>query len=267
MTIRAEKMRLEASLKHFSAQGLTITDTPNGTSADRVTGTDVMAALGVVQSKARFGMAAFLGKTGISDGDREQAIQALTQYAKRKAPKHVGKVAGRKMARCMVILATMAYEEYSHSASATVTCHNCKGKGLVEAWKDVKVYPGYVGADGEEKIPPTIKRQLVHEYCQPCKGKGEIHKRCRNCKGTGKALDRDATKTTGAPVIKDCERCNGNGFSRMPSTVAYRAIVALIPDLNERTWRRNWKPFYESLVSKCEIEEGTAAVEFSRVTR
>ena len=260
-------MRLEASLKHFSAQGLTITDTPNGTSADRVTGTDVMAALGVVQSKARFGMAAFLGKTGISDGDREQAIQALTQYAKRKAPKHVGKVAGRKMARCMVILATMAYEEYSHSASATVTCHNCKGKGLVEAWKDVKVYPGYVGADGEEKIPPTIKRQLVHEYCQPCKGKGEIHKRCRNCKGTGKALDRDATKTTGAPVIKDCERCNGNGFSRMPSTVAYRAIVALIPDLNERTWRRNWKPFYESLVSKCEIEEGTAAVEFSRVTR
>lgn len=44
-------MRLEASLKHFSAQGLTITDAPNGTSADRVTGTDVMAALGVVQSK------------------------------------------------------------------------------------------------------------------------------------------------------------------------------------------------------------------------
>ncbi len=51
MTIRAEKMSLEASLKHFSAQGLTITDTPNGTSTDRVTGTDVMAALGVVQSK------------------------------------------------------------------------------------------------------------------------------------------------------------------------------------------------------------------------
>lgn len=260
-------MKLESSLKHFSAQGLTITDTPNGTSADRVTGTDVMAALGVVQSKARFGMAAFLGKTGISAGDRELAIQALTQYAKRKAPKHVGKVAGRKMARCMVILATMAYEEYSHSASATVTCHNCKGKGLVEAWKDVKVYPGYVGADGEEKIPPIIKRQLVHECCQPCKGKGEIHKRCRNCKGTGKALDRDATKTTGAPVIKDCERCNGNGFSRMPSSVAYGAITALLPELTQSSWSRNWKPFYEALVAKCDVEEGRAAEEFQKITK
>ncbi|WP_337262939.1 MULTISPECIES: antitermination protein Q [unclassified Serratia (in: enterobacteria)] len=260
-------MKLEASLKHFSPQGLTITDTPNGTSADRLTGTDVMAALGVVQSKARFGMAAFLGKTGISDGDREQAIHALTQYAKQKAPKHVGKVAGRKMARCMVILATMAYEEYSHSAAGGRECQHCNGKGLLSVYRDVVKYPGYVGADGEKKIAPRIEKELVREYCQHCNGKGVIAKRCRNCKGTGKALDREATKSSGAPVIKDCERCNGKGFSRMPSSVAYRAIAALIPDLNERTWRRNWKPFYESLVSKCEVEEGAAVVEFSRVTR
>ncbi|VDZ56650.1 Replicative DNA helicase [Serratia odorifera] len=91
-------MKLESALKHFSAQGLTITDAPNGTSADRVTGTDVMAALGMVEAKARFGMAAFLGKTGISSEDRERAIVELTQYAMKKAPKHVGKVAGRRMA-------------------------------------------------------------------------------------------------------------------------------------------------------------------------
>jgi hypothetical protein len=38
-------------VKAFQRPGADITDTPNGTSADRVTGTDVMAALGVVQSK------------------------------------------------------------------------------------------------------------------------------------------------------------------------------------------------------------------------
>jgi len=250
-------MRLEAALKHFSPQGLTMTDTSTCTSTDRVTGTDVMAALGMVEAKARFGMAAFLGKTGISSEDRERAIAELTLFAVKKAPKHVGKVAGRRMARCMQILAALAYEEYSHSAGASVTCHDCHGRGLVDVERDVVIYPGYIGMDGEEKIAPTTKRQVVRE----------INKRCRNCKGTGRALDREATKASGAPVIKDCERCAGKGFSRMPSSVAYRAITALLPDLNERTWRRNWKPFYEALVTQCEIEEGVAAAEFSKVTR
>ncbi|HFO2534973.1 TPA: antitermination protein, partial [Yersinia enterocolitica] len=52
-----------------------------------------------------------------------------------------------------------------------------------------------------------------------------------------------------------------------PSTTAYRAITALLPELNERTWRRNWKPFYESLVAKCDIEESYAEDEFQRITR
>ncbi|WP_337047254.1 antitermination protein [Serratia liquefaciens] len=260
-------MRLEAALKHFSPQGLTMTDTSTCTSTDRVTGTDVMAALGMVEAKARFGMAAFLGKTGISSEDRERAIAELTLFAVKKAPKHVGKVAGRRMARCMQILAALAYEEYSHSAGASVTCHDCHGRGLVDVERDVVIYPGYIGMDGEEKIAPTTKRQVVREMCQTCNGKGKINKRCRNCKGTGRALDREATKASGAPVIKDCERCAGKGFSRMPSSVAYRAITALLPDLNERTWRRNWKPFYEALVTQCEIEEGVAAAEFSKVTR
>ncbi|MFV8924353.1 antitermination protein, partial [Serratia fonticola] len=86
-------------------------------------------------------------------------------------------------------------------------------------------------------------------------------------KGTGKALDREATKATGAPVIKDCERCNGNGFSRMPSTVAYGAITALLPELTQSSWSRNWKPFYEALVAKCDVEEGRAAEEFQKITK
>ncbi|MFI8417715.1 antitermination protein [Serratia sp. NPDC078593] len=260
-------MRLEAALKHFSPQGLAITDSSTCTSADRVTGTDVMAALGMAESKAEFGMAAFLGKTGISQEDKTRAIVALAQYAKRKAPKHVGKVAGRRMARCMEILAVFAYEEYSHSAGTGVTCHDCNGVGLVSVRRDVVKYAGYIGADGEEKIPPVVETQTVQELCTSCNGKGIRHKRCRNCKGTGKALDRCATKASGAPVIKDCERCNGKGFSRTPSSTAYKAITALLPELTQSSWSRNWKPFYEALVAKCDIEEGVAATEFQKLTK
>ncbi|MFV8069869.1 antitermination protein, partial [Enterobacter cloacae complex sp.6730051] len=47
-------MKLEASLKHFSPQGMHISDDVKGTSPDRLTGTDVMAAIGTTSSRARF---------------------------------------------------------------------------------------------------------------------------------------------------------------------------------------------------------------------
>ncbi|MEY0288807.1 hypothetical protein AB7303_08505 [Providencia rettgeri] len=37
------------------------------------------------------------------------------------------------------------------------------------------------------------------------------------------------------PVYKDCSRCAGRGFNRVPSSVAFKAIRHLVPDLNERT--------------------------------
>ncbi|ERK10879.1 putative chaparone [Serratia fonticola AU-P3(3)] len=226
-----------------------------------------MIALGMTQSKAHFGMALFLGKAGISAREREYAIQALTQYAMRKAPKHVGKIAGRRMSNCIHTLATLAYEEYAYSAASSVHCHYCQGKGWRELWRDVTIYPGYVGMDGEEKIPPTIERQRVREYCQLCKGKGEICKRCRNCQGKGKTLDRQASKASGTTVLRECARCHGNGVSRLPSSIAYRAITLLLPTLTQSSWSRHWKPFYEALVAKCHGEEQVAAVIFDEITK
>ncbi|MDE9496067.1 antitermination protein, partial [Xenorhabdus bovienii] len=69
------------------------------------------------------------------------------------------------------------------------------------------------------------------------------------------------------PVDKICPRCSGRGYSRVPSSVAYTAIKAYLPELNERTWRRNWKPFYEKLVSKCYAEESRAEAAFNTVTK
>jgi hypothetical protein len=79
-------MKLEASLKHFSPQGMHISDDVKGTSPDRITGTDVMAAIGTTSSRARFGLAAFFGKTGISKSDEQLAVQALARHAMESAP-------------------------------------------------------------------------------------------------------------------------------------------------------------------------------------
>ncbi|MCS6046301.1 antitermination protein [Klebsiella pneumoniae subsp. pneumoniae] len=79
-------------------------------------------------------------------------------------------------------------------------------------------------------------------------------------------MDRKETKERGAPVYKACERCSGNGFSTVPSTAAYKAILTLIPDLHVRTWTRNWKPFCDALVDICREGEAQADKEFQRAT-
>lgn len=258
-------MKLEAALKHFSPQGMHISDSVKGTSPERITGTDVMAAIGTTSSRARFGLAAFFGKAGISKTDEQLAVQALAQFAIKNAPKNVRKAAGDALGACMLTLAQFAFAEYSRSAATTVKCNCCSGSGLTTRHEDVIKHPGIFNADGDEVVAPKIKRELVKSTCSSCGGKGVIHARCR-CGGKGEVLDRKATSECGAPVFKTCERCSGNGFSTVPSTAAHKAILKRLPDLHVRTWTRNWKPFLELLVSICRQEETKAEDEFQRAT-
>lgn len=107
--------------------------------------------------------------------------------------------------------------------------------------------------------------EVVPAVCDACEGKGTISARCR-CGGKGEVLDRKATSERGAPVFKTCERCSGNGFSGVPSTAAYKAILKRVPDLHVRTWTRNWKPFLEGLVDVCYREEQKADSAFQDAT-
>jgi hypothetical protein len=45
-------MKLEASLKHFSPQGMHISDDVKSTSPNRLNGTDIMTGIGVTSSRA-----------------------------------------------------------------------------------------------------------------------------------------------------------------------------------------------------------------------
>ncbi|HBS7708317.1 MULTISPECIES: antitermination protein [Klebsiella pneumoniae complex] len=258
-------MKLEASLKHFSPQGMHISDDVKSTSPNRLTGTDVMAAIGTTSSRARFGLAAFFGKAGISKTDEQLAVQALARYAIDTAPKNVRKAAGKGLGRCCLVLAQFAFAEYSRSAETTGTCKACEGTGVTKSVEAVVKHPGIHKSDGEEIVAPIIRQEWVVRQCIVCGGKGIINARCR-CGGTGQVLDRKATKEQGVPVYKTCERCSGNGFTSVKSANAHRAIQMHIPDLHQSSWSRNWKPFYEGLVDMLHKGERQAAAEFEKVT-
>ena len=258
-------MKLENALKQFNPKTQTFTNVPPATASDSLSGPDLAASMGMAEAEAEFGMGAFLGKNGISQEDGQRTIERLAVFAMNNSGKHVGKAAGRRMAHCMVILAKMAYAEYCQSAGSTNTCKECAGAGFQMVEREVVRYAGYVGADGEVKIPEVTETQSVRLLCQPCNGKGTISHRCR-CKGTGRVRDLEKSSLLGVPVDKTCDRCAGRGFKRTPSSTAYAAITALLPELTQSSWSRNWKPLYESLVTKCEQEENHADAVFQRIT-
>jgi len=67
-------MNLENTVKYHFAKSTMISDSPRATASDSLTGTDIMAAMGMTQERAALGYSAFLGKMGISNNDRERAI-------------------------------------------------------------------------------------------------------------------------------------------------------------------------------------------------
>lgn len=260
-------MKLESALKYFNPKSQQYDTTTPATGSDSLTGTDLMGAVGFCQSKAPFGISAVLAKSTGSNEETFRTVEQLLQYANHAAPTLLRKSAGAKLGRCLVVLSKLAFDEYARSASSTAPCKRCNGTGFNHVVRSVVKYPGYISAvDGEEKIPPRIVQETVREKCSHCDGKGCVSARCR-CNGTGRVRDLESSKRQGVPVDKKCERCSGRGFKRSPGARAYRAVSALVPDLQERTWNRNWKPFFDKLVSKCEIEEAHADAVFHRATK
>lgn len=259
-------MKLESAVKYFSPKSMNISGAVPATTPDSLNGTDLMGAIGMCQSKSPFGMAAYMAKTGVSNDDRYRTIEQLLSYAHRTAPKLVVRAAGSNLGKCLVVLSKLAFEEYSRSAASTSDCRECAGSGFIEESREVVKYAGYINLSGEEVIPPRTETELVKERCQHCNGKGRVTARCR-CNGTGRVRDLAESARQGAPVDRKCERCSGRGYKRSPGTRAYRAVHTLLPELQERTWNNNWRPFFDKLVTKCEIEEGHADSEFRKVTR
>lgn len=254
-------MNLENTVKYHFAKSTMISDAPRATASDSLTGTDIMAAIGMTQSRAPLGFSAFLGKMDISDYDRERAIDLLTKYA----IEHCDKVAAlRKLEndvkpKVMQVLATFAFADYSRSAASTRTCDCCHGNKFVEAEVMTMKHIG--------RPHLSEKRETVKVLCHKCKGKGVLTNACQ-CNGKGTVLDKEKTiLQRGVPAYKTCSRCNGRGYARLLPDSVRKYICATVMDIPETTWRRSYKDFFESLVGECIKQEEYANQMLNKVTR
>lgn len=254
-------MNLENTVKYHFAKSTMISDAPRATASDSLTGTDIMAAIGMTQSRADLGFSAFLGKMDISDYDRERAIDLLTKYA----IEHCDKVAAlRKLEsdvkpKVMQVLATFAFADYSRSAASTRTCDCCHGNKFVEAEVMTMKHIG--------RPHLSEKRETVKVLCHKCKGKGVLTNACQ-CNGKGTVLDKEKTiLQRGVPAYKTCSRCNGRGYARLLPDSVRKYICATVMDIPETTWRRSYKDFFESLVGECIKQEEFANQMLNKVTR
>lgn len=276
-------MNLESTVKYHFAKSTQISDSPRATASDSLTGTDIMAAMGMTQERAAMGYSAFLGKMGISRNDREKAINLLSQYAISCCDKVAAlrKLESDIKPLVMQQLATFAYEDYSRSAASNKTCDCCKGAGFIEA--DVfSMKTSMAGVDrdiikktkewGFKIIPSQYEnrrevREVARVLCQKCKGKRVVSAACNDCHGRGKAVNEKMTKEQGVPVIGNCKRCSGRGYERIPSTEAYAAVCSITEEISLDTWKKSVKPFYDQLITKFDIEESWAESQLKAITR
>lgn len=276
-------MNLENTVKYHFAKSTLISDSPRATASDSLTGTDIMAAIGMTQERAAMGYSAFLGKMGISNNDRDRAIGLLAEYAMTKCDKVA---ALRKLdfgvkPQVMHQLATFAFEDYSRSAASVKRCDCCNGEGFIDA--EVFSMKTNMPAHAKEiikaskafglKVMPSQHqnrrevKEITRVLCPQCKGKKAISCACSDCRGRGKAVNQKETKQQGVPVFSTCKRCGGRGYERIPSTEAHAAVCQITDVISLDTWKKSVKPFYDQLITKFDIEEAWAENQLKQITR
>ncbi|MFQ6288201.1 antitermination protein [Yersinia enterocolitica] len=265
-------MRLESITKHFFAKSTLISDSPRATASDSLTGTDIMAALGLADLKSGFGLELFLAKQGISNPHR--AVESLTQYALKESIKYkaISRLDEDIKQSVVQTLARYAFADYARSAASVRECECCKGEGFIRATVFTnKISQPAMKPDFERDVPGNfeIKRKVeetVRLLCKACGGKKVVSNACR-CHGKGKVLDQEQTELHGIPVKKDCDKCSGRGYARLPAETVRLFICENITEITQPTWSRNFKPFYEMLITKCHQEENLADSELQKVTK
>lgn len=243
-------MKLESLVKYYSPRSPKLDDGAPATGGDELTITDVLAAQGMVSVKARIGFDLFLAKMGVQKAS--SAIQHLIDYVMAlKNPvlmKHPADLR-IEIAGC---LATFAFNDYSRSAASKSVCPYCNGSRIVKRMKDVLKHPGVRG------IPPNIKKECVEDLCFYCEGKGVISAACRDCHGRGLVMDKKRTELHLVPVKKLCGRCNGKGYSRLPTTLIKGRVLCLVPDMTNYQWYNGYAQVIDQLITKCWQEESYA---------
>lgn len=271
-------MNLESIPKYFSPKSPKLSDESPATRTDSLSITDVMAAIGMTHQEGSIGLDLFLAKIGVSSPDK--AIEGLMGIANGLAGrcKPISELDGDTKSELLQVLATFAYQDYARSAASVKPCPDCTD-GFIDSEVFSTKWSKPAGLDipdwakGMRAIKPDEwylsrkVKEVVRVQCPTCGGKAVVSNSCR-CKGRGQVVDEVATKANGGlPVYKECPKCKGNGYRKMPSENVRRAVCLQVMDIPETSWRRHYKPLYEVIVGECFKEESKASAALNKITR
>jgi hypothetical protein len=269
-------VNLESIPKYFSPKSPKLSDESPATASDSLGISDVMAAIGMTHQTGGIGLDLFLAKIGVSSPDK--AIKGLIGIASGLAGrcKPIYELDEDSKTELLQVLATFAYQDYARSAASVKPCPDCTD-GFIDAevFTTKSVFGAHPGAVVEikrldDRLDSNVgvrKREVVRVQCPTCQGRSVVSNSCR-CKGRGKVVDEVATKANGGlPVYKECPKCKGNGYRKMPSENVRRAVCLRVMDIPETSWRRHYKPFYEDIVGECFKEESKASSALHKITR
>lgn len=233
-------MKLESVVKYHSPRSVMPLVSQSPLSPDAMTGSDVMAALGMVQKRAALGYSAFFGKMHLSRHDRDLAIQLLAITGMRVSARYpaLTKLPEDERMAVITVIAGYAFLDYARSPDTESFCHACSGSGLHNG-----------------------------KCCSKCGGKGVVRAACKDCKGRGESVNRLMTRFHGVPVYQPCKRCSGRGFERISSTVVYRAVCQVTDAITLVTWHKSVKQLHEFLIAELHREEAWAEEALSRITK
>jgi len=127
-------MKLENTIRFHFPKSSRIDDETRSTSPDNLTGPDAIAALGMTQNEAGFGIAAFFGKIGLSQNDKNKAVSLLMKRVRARCVKAkvMKTLSARQRARAIYLIALYAYENYCQTPENPESrCESCKGRGKV----------------------------------------------------------------------------------------------------------------------------------------
>lgn len=250
-------MNLESLPQYFSPKSMMPGAVPCGITADTLTITDIMAALGLANAKAGVGIELYLAKAGVLNP--ADIIAYIEQIALSRSGRNatLKRMDNQQKHDFLRILAGYVFRDYSLSAASQLQCSNCTGSGFIDA----EVFTMKSCRIRDTWMPQEQGREIVRVICKPCNGKGHLKNECR-CRGRGEVVDKKKTELQGLPVYKACPRCKGRGYPRQKDTEVFKAL-----GVTETTWRRNFKLFYERLVEHCYMEESYAENVLKSITR
>lgn len=95
-----------------------MSDLPQATVSDSLSGIDVMAAIRIAPSQAGFGMAAFCGKDDLSQNNKQKVVNYLVQFAHKVLRKYKGKgTAGAHNIRLCELIIAVALRRRAQDAT------------------------------------------------------------------------------------------------------------------------------------------------------